>query len=72
VPDCEEAMQLRAINAWVERGDDGTIIEGGIDRVPMTQDDVKAYFRNAPSGAMLTFVDPQTRNEYELTYFQVR
>ena len=72
VPDCEEAMQLRAINAWVERGDDGTIIEGGTDRVPMTQDDVKAYFRNAPSGAMLTFVDPQTRNEYELTYFQVR
>ena len=72
VPDCEEALDLRAVINWTEATPDGSPWRGGTCRQPMTQDDVKAYFRNAPSGAGLTFEDPQTKNQYELTYHQVR
>jgi hypothetical protein len=72
VPDCEEALQLRAVTLWSENTPEGAPWRGGMCVQPMTQDDVKAYFRNADSGANLTFEDPQTKNEYILTYFQVQ
>jgi len=72
VPDCEEALDLRTVIQWTEDSPDGNPWRGGESRQPMTQDDVKAYFRNADDGACLTFEDPQTKNQYELTYYQVR
>jgi hypothetical protein len=72
VPDCEEALDLRAVISWSEHTDDGAPFRGGVSRQPMTQDEVKAYFRNAPSGAGLTFEDPKTQEQYTLTYYQVR
>jgi len=71
VPDCEEALDLRAVINWTE-DKDGAPWRGGHSRQPMTQDEVKAYFRNAPSGAGLTFEDPKTQEQYTLTYYQVR
>ena len=71
VPDCEEALDLRAVINWTE-DKDGAPWRGGHSRQPMTQDEVKAYFRNAPSGAGLTFEDPKTKEQYTLTYYQVR
>ena len=71
VPDCEEALDLRAVINWTE-DKDGAPWRGGHTRQPMTQDEVKAYFRNAPSGAGLTFEDPKTQEQYTLTYYQVR
>ncbi len=61
VPDCEEALDLRAVISWSEYTDDGAPFRGGVSRQPMTQDEVKAYFRNAPEGAGLTFEDPKTK-----------
>lgn len=72
VPDCEEALDLRAVINWSEFTDDGAPFRGGVSRQPMTQDEVKAYFRNAPSGAGLTFEDPQTKEQYDLTYYEVK
>ena len=71
VPDCEEALDLRAVINWTE-DKDGAPWRGGHSRQPMTQDEVKAYFRNAPSGAGLTFEDPKTQEQYTLTYYQVQ
>ena len=71
VPDCEEALDLRAVINWTE-DKDGAPWRGGHSRQPMTQDEVKAYFRNAPSGAGLTFEDPKTKEQFALTYYQVR
>jgi len=71
VPDCEEALDLRAVINWTE-DKDGAPWRGGHSRQPMTQDEVKAYFRNAPEGAGLTFEDPKTQEQYTLTYYQVR
>ena len=71
VPDCEEALDLRAVIQWTE-DKDGAPWRGGVCRQPMTQDEVKAYFRNAPEGAGLTFEDPKTQEQYTLTYYQVR
>ena len=72
VPDCEEALDLRAVISWSEYTDDGAPFRGGVSRQPMTQNEVKAYFRNAPEGAGLTFEDPKTQEQYTLTYYQVR
>jgi len=72
VPDCEEALDLRAVINWSEYTDDGRPFRGGVSRQPMTQNEVKAYFRNAPEGAGLTFEDPKTQEQYTLTYYQVR
>ena len=72
VPDCEEALDLRAVINWTEATPDGSPWRGGTSRQPMTQDDVKAYFRTADSGACLTFEDPKTKAQYELTYYKVR
>ena len=72
VPDCEEALDLRAVINWTEAAPDGSPWRGGHSRQPMTQDEVKAYFRNAPEGAGLTFEDPKTQEQYTLTYYQVR
>ena len=72
VPDCEEALDLRAVISWTEASPDGNPWRGGVSRQPMTQDEVKAYFRNAPEGAGLTFEDPRTKDQYTLTYYQVR
>jgi len=72
VPDCEEALDLRAVINWTETTPDGSPWRGGHSRQPMTQDEVKAYFRNAPEGAGLTFEDPKTQEQYTLTYYQVR
>ena len=72
VPDCEEALDLRAVISWSEYTDDGAPFRGGVSRQPMTQDELKAYFRNAPSGAGLTFEDPKTKDQYTLTYYQVQ
>ncbi len=72
VPDCEEALDLRAVISWSEHTDDGAPVRGGVSRQPMTQDEMKAYFRNAPSGAGLTFEDPKTKDQYTLTYYQVQ
>ena len=71
VPDCEDALDLRAVISWTE-AKDGAPWRGGVSRQPMTQDEVKAYFRNAPSGAGLTFEDPQTKEQYDLTYYEVQ
>ena len=71
VPDCEEALDLRAVINWTE-DKDGAPWRGGVSRQPMPQDEVKAYFRNAPEGAGLTFEDPKTQEQYTLTYYQVR
>jgi hypothetical protein len=72
VPDCEEALDLRAVINWTEESPEGNPWRGGHSRQPMTQDEVKAYFRNAPEGAGLTFEDPKTQEQYTLTYYQVR
>ena len=72
VPDCEEALDLRAVINWTEESPDGNPWRGGHSRQPMTQDEVKAYFRNAPEGAGLTFEDPKTQEQYTLTYYQVQ
>ena len=72
VPDCEEALDLRAVINWSEYTPEGNPWRGGVSRQPMTQDEVKAYFRNAPEGAGLTFEDPKTQEQYTLTYYQVR
>ena len=72
VPDCEEALDLRAVINWTEDSPDGNPWRGGHSRQPMTQDEVKAYFRNAPEGAGLTFEDPKTKEQCTLTYYQVR
>ena len=72
VPDCEEALDLRAVISWSEYTADGAPFRGGVSRQPMTQDEVKAYFRNAPEGAGLTFEDPKTKEQCTLTYYQVR
>ena len=72
VPDCEEALDLRAVINWSEYTADGAPFRGGVSRQPMTQDEVKAYFRNAPEGAGLTFEDPKTKEQCTLTYYQVR
>jgi len=72
VPDCEEALDLRAVINWSEYTDDGAPVRGGVSRQPMTQDEVKAYFRNAPTGAGVTFEDPKTQEQYTLTYYQVQ
>jgi hypothetical protein len=72
VPDCEEALDLRAVINWTENSPEGYPSRGGTCRQPMTQDDVKAYFRTADEGACLTFEDPQTKRQYELTYYSVR
>ena len=72
VPDCEEALDLRAVINWTEATADGAPWRGGHSRQPMTQDEVKAYFRNAPSGAGLSFEDPKTKEQFALTYYQVR
>ena len=72
VPDCEEALDLRAVINWTEESPEGNPWRGGHSRQPMTQDEVKAYFRNAPSGAGLTFEDPKTKEQHTLTYYQVR
>ena len=71
VPDCEEALDLRAVINWTEDSPEGNPSRGGTCRQPMTQDDVKAYFRTADEGACLTFEDPQTKRQYELTYYEV-
>ena len=72
VPDCEEALDLRAVINWTEESPEGNPWRGGHSRQPMTQDEVKAYFRNAPEGAGLTFEDPKTKEQCTLTYYQVR
>ena len=72
VPDCEEALDLRAVINWTEASPEGNPWRGGHSRQPMTQDEVKAYFRTAPEGAGLTFEDPKTQEQYTLTYYQVR
>jgi|TARA_R110001583_G_scaffold28150_1_gene100295 hypothetical protein len=72
VPDCEDALDLRAVINWTEATPDGSPWRGGHSRQPMTQDEVKTYFRNAPSGAGLTFEDPQTKEQFALTYYQVQ
>ena len=72
VPDCEEALDLRAVIQWTEESPEGNPWRGGESRQPMTQDEVKAYFRNAPEGAGLTFEDPKTKEQCTLTYYQVR
>ena len=72
VPDCEEALDLRAVISWTEESPEGNPWRGGVSRQPMTQDEVKAYFRTAPSGAGLTFEDPKTKEQFALTYYQVR
>ena len=71
VPDCEDALNLRAVINWTE-DKDGAPWRGGVSRQPMTQDEVKTYFRNAPTGAGLTFEDPKTKDQYTLTYYQVQ
>ena len=72
VPDCEEALDLRAVIQWTEASPEGNPWRGGVSRQPMTQDEVKTYFRNAPTGAGLTFEDPKTKEQYTLTYYQVQ
>jgi hypothetical protein len=72
VPDCEDALDLRAVVNWTETTPDGAPWRGGTSRQPMTQDEVKTYFRNAPSGADLTFEDPKTKDQCTLTYYQVQ